>query len=132
LYVAYKDNPQVAMFLVYVREAHPVAEPKKPAEGLPIGPSDIGQHKSMDDRVLAASACRQGLELTLPMLIDTMDGVVERAYHGVPAATTIVDLDGNVAFYARGPRGVQPEEADAVLRRLLGEPPPEAESPDSE
>jgi len=123
LYVAYKDNPQVAMFLIYVREAHPVREPKEPVEGRPKGPSDITQHKSMDDRILAASACREGLKLTLPVLIDTMDGVVGRSYRGVPAATAIVDLDGNLAFHSRGPHGVQPKKAQEVLKRLLGEPP---------
>ena len=123
MYVAYKDNPQVAMFLIYVREAHPVKEPKEPAEGRPKGPSDISQHKSMDDRVLAASACREGLKLTLPVLIDTMDGVIERSYRGVPAATAIVDLEGKLAFHSRGPHGVQPKKAEEVLGRLLGKGP---------
>lgn len=120
--MAYKDNPKVAMFLIYVREAHPVREPPEPVEGRPKGPGDIPQHKDMDDRIVAASACREGLHLTLPVLIDTMDGVVERSYRGVPAATAIVDLDGNLAFHARGPRGVQPKKAEDVLKKLLGEP----------
>ncbi len=36
------------------------------------------------------------------------------------AATTIVDLNGNVAYYLRGPSGVVPQKADLVLKQLLG------------
>ena len=32
------------------------------------------------------------LKLTLPTLIDSMDGVVAKAYRGVPAATAVDDL----------------------------------------
>jgi len=62
------------------------------------------------------------LNLTLPVLIDSMDGVAEKAYRGVPAATAIVDLDGNLVFHSDGPNGVQPKEAEKVLRRLLDQP----------
>lgn len=124
--MSYKDNPNVAMFLVYVREAHPVKEadaPKESDAGKPKGPGNITQHKTIDDRIVAASACMEGLKLTLPVLIDTMDGVVEKAYKGVPAAMVIVDLEGNVVSYAHGPTAVQPAEAEKVLKRLLGEKP---------
>lgn len=124
--MAYKDNPNVAMFMVYVREAHPAnkKEEDKRAAGKKLeGQPDIAQHKTMDDRVLAALACRKGLNLSLPVLIDTMDGVVERAYQGVPAATAIIDLEGKIVFHSRGPHGVQPKEADRVLKSLLEKKP---------
>ena len=89
----------------------------------PRGPGDITQHKNMGERILAASACREGLRLTLPMLLDTLDGVAEKAYRGVPAATAIVDLDGRLAFYTRGPKGVQPKAAAKVLEELLPQRP---------
>jgi hypothetical protein len=76
LYVAYKDNSKVAIYLIYVREIHPVKEPEEPRAGKPKGPNDITQHKTLDDRIMAASACREGLNLSLPILIDSMDGVV--------------------------------------------------------
>jgi hypothetical protein len=119
--VAYKDNPNVAIYLIYVREIHPVKEPEEPRAGKPIGPSDITQHKNLDDRIMAASACREGLKLSLPILIDSMDGVVEKAYAGVPAATAIIDLNGNLIFHSHGPTGVQPKRAEKVIRELLGE-----------
>ena len=117
--MSYKNNPNVAMFLIYVNEAHPVRDSQTAPGAKPEWPSEIVRHKSLDDRVLAATACRKALKLSLPMLIDTMDGVVERAYYGVPAATAIVDLEGNIAFHSRGPHGVQPKEADRVIKRLL-------------
>lgn len=127
MYAAYKNNEKLAMLLVYVREAHPAKEaPAADGDGLKR-PADITQPKTTDERVLAASACVQGLKLTLPVLIDTMDGVVMRAYKGWPAATAIVDPDGNVVFYRRGPNGVQPKEAEKVLRKLVGDPKPSDE-----
>ena len=115
--MAYKDNKKVAMFLVYVREAHPVRQRK--TTGKPKTPQDITQPKTIEERVIAASACMEGLKLTLPVLIDTMKGTVGRAYKGVPGATAIVDLQGNIVFHSRGPRGVQPRQADRVLKELL-------------
>lgn len=120
--MSYKNNPKVAMFLVYVREIHPARETGEGPPKNPQGPGDIVQHKTMDDRIVAASACAKGLNLTLPVLIDSMDGVAEKAYRGVPAATAIVDLDGNLVFHSEGPNGVQPKEAEKVLRRLLDQP----------
>ena len=61
----------------------------------------------------------EGLKLTLPILIDGMDGVAEKAYKGKPAATAVVDKHGKIAFYSHGPRGAQPKQADAVLKKLL-------------
>ncbi len=121
LYKAYKDNDKVAMFFVYINEAHPSRSRRDapPAAGAK-GHAGIGVHKTMDDRVLAASKCMEGLKLTLPMLIDTMDGVAEKAYKGRPAATVVVDLDGKVALHTRGPSGVQPTKADKALKELIG------------
>jgi hypothetical protein len=126
LYVAYKDNPKVAMFLVYVREAHPARETVESQDTHSEKHRGLGiaQHKTIHDRVWAASACMEGLKLTLPVLIDTMDGVVETAYQGLPAATAVVDLDGNLVFHSRGPSGVQPKQADKVLKTVLGGGPP--------
>jgi hypothetical protein len=115
LYKAYKDNEKVAMYLVYVNEAHPARTTAAKSEG----PSSVGKHKSIDEKVLAASKCMEGLKMTLPILIDSMDGVVEKAYRGRPAATAVIDLDGKVVFHSTGPRGAQPPEADKHLKALI-------------
>jgi len=120
--MAYKGNEKVAFYLVYVREIHPVKEPKVAPGETPKGPQDIAQAKNLEERILAASACMKGLKLTLPVVIDTMDGVAEKAYRGVPACTVVIDLQGNVVFHSTGPSGSQPKEAERVLRKLGLEP----------
>ena len=114
LYKEYKDNKKVAMFLVYVREAHPVRRPADTADH-----RGVGRHATMDSKVLAASKCLKGLKLSLPCLVDTMNGKAERAYRGRPAATAVVDINGKVVFYSRGPRGVRPGQARKALEKLL-------------
>lgn len=113
------------MYLVYVREAHPVANAQQQAEMKQrFGESiNIAQHKTIEDRVLAASSCMKGLKLTLPILIDTIDGTVEKAYRSVPACMAIIDLKGNLVYYQRGPSAIVPRRADMVLQELLAEKP---------
>jgi hypothetical protein len=125
LYKAYKDDNRVEIILVYISEAHPVRKSENAAN--PKSPKDITQAKTAKERIIAADACMKGLKFTMPILIDlpgegksdSMVGVVERAYRGRPAATVIVDLDGKIAFYSRGPRGVQPKKADEVIKSLI-------------
>ena len=125
MYKAYKDDKRVEIILVYISEAHPVRKSKNSAN--PKGPKDITQAKTAKERIIAADSCMKGLKFTMPILIDlppegktgSMVGVVERAYRGRPAATVIVDLDGKIAFYSRGPRGVQPKKADQVIKSLI-------------
>jgi hypothetical protein len=122
LYEAYKDNDKVEIFLVYVREAHPVRRARPttaPGERRLKRPTEITRHKNIDDRILAAASCMEGLGLSLPALIDGMDGPTEKAYGGYPAGTAVVDLNGRVVFYSRGPRGCQPKKAEKALRGLL-------------
>lgn len=109
LYVSYKDK--VEFFLVYISEAHP-----KRLEG------DIeGQPKNIEQRVILATKCVSELNLSLPVLIDTMDGVAEKAYKGWPDRICVVDIDGKVAYYSeRGPAGFKPKDAEAAIKKLLG------------
>jgi len=128
LYKAYKDRAE--FFLVYVREAHPAPEGSSGSASssrVPRGP-DVKQPKTVDERALVASECIRNLGLSLPVLIDTMDGVFLRVYGGYPAGTTVVDLDGRVVFYSRGPGGCKPKEAEAALKKILArQPPPQPE-----
>jgi hypothetical protein len=121
LYREYKNNDKVAILLVYIREAHPARESTRPVSGDAASTSykDIAQPKNLDERVIAADKCMRGLKFTLPILIDNMQGVVQKAYSGLPAATAVVDMKGKIAFYSRGPNGAQPQKAKAVIDRLL-------------
>ena len=120
LYRAYKDNDRVAFFFIYINEAHP-ARNRAGEGGAAEAYRGLGKHRKIDDRILAASKCMRGLGLTVPVLIDDMNGVAEKAYRGRPAATAVVGLDGTIAFYSRGPWGTKPDEADRALKQLLAE-----------
>ena len=116
LYEAYKDK--VEFFFVYVREAHPVRQGKEGgAEAR--SPQDIAQTRSLAERAMAATDCLRGLKVTLPVLIDTMDGKTEKGYGSHPAGTAVIDRDGRISFTSRGPSGVKPKEAEKVLKELL-------------
>lgn len=112
------------MYFVYVREAHPV---RKPSEGKARKTADgpaykrISQAQSLDDRAGAATECIKDMKLSIPFLIDSMDSVVQKAYQGHPAGTVVIDKKGKIAFYSRGPRGTKPKEAEAVIKKLLGD-----------
>ncbi|MHC4622644.1 MAG: deiodinase-like protein, partial [Planctomycetota bacterium] len=111
LYVSYKDK--AAFFLVYISEAHPELL-KGDIEGIKGRPRDI------KERAILATQCVSELKLSLPVLLDSMEGVAEKAYKGRPDRICIVDLDGRVAYYSkRGPRGFKPKEAEQALKKLL-------------
>ena len=116
LYEAYKDK--VAFLFVYVREAHPVKQGKEGgAEAR--SPKDIAQTQSLAERAMAATDCLKALKVTIPVLIDTMDGKTEKGYGGHPAGTAVIDRDGRIGFTSRGPNGIKPKDAEKVLKELL-------------
>jgi hypothetical protein len=106
--VSYKDKVQ--FFLVYISEAHPNR----------LKGTDMSVPKNIGERVILATKCVSELKLSLPVIIDSMDGVAERAYSGRPDRICVVDIDGKVAYYSeRGPKGFKPKEAEAVITKLL-------------
>jgi peroxiredoxin len=111
LYREYKDNKEVTFFFVYIREAHPAKNPSKPDQ--------IAKHVKIDDRINAAMKCVAGLKMTVPFLIDGMDGNTQRNYRAAYACTTVIGKDGKIAFHSRGPHGTQPKEAKKVIDKLL-------------
>lgn len=111
LYREYKDNKKVAIYFIYIREAHPAKNPTKPEQ--------VAKHESIDDKVKAALKCIKGLKMTVPFLIDGLDCKVQKDYRAAYACTTIIGTDGKIAFHARGPHGSRPAEAKAVLQKLL-------------
>jgi hypothetical protein len=124
LYKAYKDKAQ--FFLVYIREAHPSpdkgqADEQRAKEQLKrFGDKGIAQPKTMDERVIAADKCMKDLKLTIPILLDSIEGDYLKAYGGWPAGTVVIDIDGKVAYWTRGaPTGCKPGEAEAALKKLL-------------
>jgi hypothetical protein len=110
--VSYKNKAQ--FFLVYISEAHPDLLEEKGVAGITGSPKDIGE------RAILATQCVSELKLSLPVLLDSMEGVAEKAYRGRPDRICIVDIDGKVAYYSsRGPWGFKPKEAEEALKKLL-------------
>lgn len=110
LYRAYKDNKKVAIYFIYVDEAHPARR---------AGGNGIADHKTLDDRIKAALKCVKGLKLTVPVLVDALDKKTQNEYGVWQACTTVIDPQGKVAFYAHGSRGTRPKEAKQTIDKLL-------------
>ena len=69
---------------------------------------------------MLAKKCITEMNLTIPVLLDSMNGAAEKAYRGRPDRLCVVDIDGNVAYYGdRGPRGFKPADAEKALKELL-------------
>lgn len=94
LYRAYKDRDDVRFYIVYTKEAH---------ARQPLGPNfnfwKIGQPKRYEQRVDYAKTCRSQHKIEIPILVDTMDGDVQKAYGRLPNSVFIIDPEGNIAAH---------------------------------
>lgn len=69
-----------------------------------------------------ARTCSQKLEITMPLLVDTIDDRVGHAYSGMPDRLYLIDKQGKVAYRGgRGPFGFKPGELEQSLIGLLVE-----------
>ena len=104
--------------MIYIREAHPVGGRRRPPEKF-----QIPDPKTLAERQKVAEEFAEAVKLSAPILVDTIDDEVERAYAGWPDRVYIVDPQGKIVHKGEpGPRGFQPsvKEAPAVLDKLLG------------
>jgi hypothetical protein len=88
-----------------------------------------GRPKDLNERIILATQCVSQYKFTMPMVIDGMEGKVNRAYQAAPVRVTVVDVDGKVAFYAgRGPFDFRIPPVERTLRKLAAHkghmPPP--------
>ena len=104
---------------VYVREAHP-------GDGAWPGPfkseagDAINQPTEIDQRLEVACECSKTLQISMPLLVDTIDDRVGRAYSGMPDRLYVIDHDGKVVYKGgRGPFGFKPAEMEQSLVMLL-------------
>ncbi len=118
LYLRYKDRAD--FYFVYVREAHPT-------DGWHMTVNEskgicYAQPKSDAERMKVAQACQNHLDLTLPMLVDTIDDQAGSTYSGMPNRLYLIDQQGKIAFKnARGPFGFFPKQLEQALVLLLNE-----------
>lgn len=103
---------------VYVREAHAV-DGAFSANNENAG-IIIKQPKSPLERTNVAKACTAKLEITMPLVVDTIDDRVGHAYSGMPDRLYVIDRDGKVAHQGgRGPFGFKPGELEQSLITVL-------------
>lgn len=103
LYDEYNDENTQFLF-VYVREAHP-------GEKLPA-------HSSFKGKVRAAERFRNEEDVSMPIIIDDVEGKIHRKYGKLPNPTYVIDKSGRVAFRSLWTRPAIIEDA---LEELLTE-----------
>jgi hypothetical protein len=80
----------------------------------------VGNPKDLKERIILATQCVSQYKFTIPMIIDGMDGKVNRDYQAAPVRVTVVDIDGEVAFYAgKGPADFRIPPVERTLRKLV-------------
>ena len=90
----------------------------------------IQQPKTLFERAKVARQCCTALEMSMPLLVDTIDDRVGHAYSGMPDRLYVIDRWGKVAYKGgRGPFGFKPGEMEqALVMLLLDETGPEGET----
>lgn len=99
--------------MIYIREAHPNEARNR---------FNIGQPQTLDERRRVARDFVDQLKLSLPVLVDTIDDQVNRAYAGWPDRLYVIDAAGKIALKGGpGPGGFTPavKAAPAILDKLL-------------
>lgn len=101
-----------------MREAHATdgaASPANAKAGI-----NIRQHRTAEERREAALHCCAALNMTMPVVLDTIDDRVGHAYSGMPDRLYVIDRDGKVSYQGgRGPMGFIPAEMEQSLALLL-------------
>jgi hypothetical protein len=116
MYARFADR--VDFYGVYIREAHP-------SDGWSMQSNDrvgikLAQPRTTEQRTQAASQCCAALDMAMPLLVDSIDDRVGRAYSGFPDRLYLIDRDGRVAYKGgRGPFGYRPRELEQTLVLML-------------
>lgn len=80
----------------------------------------VGRPGDFGERTILATACLLKYKLTIPTVIDYMDGKVDSDYSAKPVRTIIVDLDGNVGYYAGpGPFDFKIPKIEKALKKII-------------
>jgi hypothetical protein len=118
MFNSYKD--QVEFLCIYTREAHP-------SDGWQVHENleeDIVVTNPIndDERTEVAAACQIGLDLQMPMLIDSIDNDVEEKYISQPMRLFVIDTEGKIAYTGdRGPRGWDADSWEEAIKALIAD-----------
>ena len=103
---------------MYVREAHAV-DGAFSANNEKAG-IIIKQPRNFLERTEVAKTCTARMEITMPLVVDTIDDRVGHAYSGMPDRLYVIDRAGKVAYKGgRGPFGFKPGEMEQSLIMTL-------------
>ena len=99
LYQTYKDLAGV--YIVYISEAHASDDPRPVPYAKKLG---IKEHTTFGERCTVASRLVADKKLTIPCLVDGLEGVAETAYQGWPDRVYLINKAGQLAIAGnRGP-----------------------------
>ena len=112
--------------VVYIREAHP-SDGRRSRPGAPKDPT------TNIEREVLASKCIKSMKLKIPVVIDDIKDVANKAYAAWPDRIYIVDTEGKITYKAgRGPWGFKPDDAKKALKELLAKDKKEEEEEEEE
>jgi thiol-disulfide isomerase/thioredoxin len=116
LYQKYKDR--VEFVFIYIREAHP-----EDGWQIPMNQRDgvvFKQPTTLEERSAVATKCVQGMKVSIPTVVDSMDNKIGELYAGWPNRLYIIHKDGTIAFKSQsGPRGFKVSDVSQRLEKLL-------------
>lgn len=114
---------RVSFLVVYTIEAHPKGDPSPYSGKEWTTPANeqigllIRQPKTLDERIKRAQTCIRSEKLTVPVVVDTMENKVWKAYGSAPNCAYVIGKDGKVA--AAEP-WMQPDQLRQAISGALG------------
>ena len=116
VYARFKD--QVEFFLIYVQEAHPTdgwQAQTNVEKGILYR-----QHQDFEEREAVAMVCSLDLHISIPLLVEEMDNVIDDAYGAAPERLYLVGKDGRVAYRGgTGPHFFDLNEWETAIETYL-------------
>ncbi len=91
-------------FIAYVREAHPG--------------ENFSHHRSFEQKLAHARKLRELDEVSLPILVDDIDGSTHKAYGLLPNMVYLIDRDGIIVYKSDWTDAVELDEMCGSLVRL--------------
>ncbi len=116
IYRRFQDR--VEFLIVYVQEAHPTdgwQTDSNVAAGVLFR-----QHQSFEEREEVAQTCSLDLHISIPVLIEEMDNIIDEAYGAAPERLYLVGADGNVTYQGgAGPHFFDLDEWEQAIEACL-------------
>lgn len=116
MWVGHRDR--VSFCVVYIREAHP-------EDGWVVTVNRdqdirIADPTTDDERHDVAVACALRLKIRMPVVIDSIDDRIARAYGALPDRLYLIGKGGKISFQgAPGPAGFRPAELEQAIEAEL-------------